>query len=117
MPTTTQVVHAEVHPGAWKLKPNTVWSIPNGVGEVRFEIKVDSGPWQGLLSVRALAIALDGRIWGVRRLLKPQEAGLVQTGRVSIAQKKYRAFTSSRLFERPDGSLVNVAVLIVGGVP
>ena len=106
---------AEVKPGSWKLRDNEIWSIPNDVGEQRFEMK-HHGPWNVIVSIRALAITLDGKVFGMRRMSRPKESGYQMEGRVNIGHRKYRAFTSSKLFERPDGSLVDVAVFIVRGI-
>ena len=104
-------IQAEVHPGAWKLKENEVWNIPkHGINEVRFEFET-IGPW--IKKLQGLALTLDGKIFGERSLTEPKESGYVMEGRVSVQGKKYRAFTSSKLFEREDGSLVDVGVLVV----
>ena len=66
-----------------------------------------------LISLQGLAIDLEGRVYGVRKMSRPTESGYQMEGRVSIGGKTYRAFTSSRMFERPDGSLVDVGVFIV----
>lgn len=50
-------------------------------------------------------------IYGIRQLLDIREDGYSLSGRVSVNGRKYRAFTSSALMQRPDGKLVNVAVL------
>lgn len=48
---------------------------------------------------------------GVRTLTNVRESGYELEGRVSINGKKYRAFTSSELMQRPGGQLVSVGVL------
>jgi len=106
---------AGVSPGAWKLPPNDVWNIPEDT-EVRFDYET-VGPWQVVRSLRALAVTLDGKVFGNRALSNPRESGYQMEGRVSIGGRKYRAFTSSHLFEREDGSLCDVAVLIVCNFP
>jgi hypothetical protein len=50
-------------------------------------------------------------IFGVRTLTDVVEQGYDLSGRVSVNGRKYRAFTSSALMRKPDGKLVNVAVL------
>ena len=97
--------------GSWTLEPNAVWSIPDGVHEVRGEM--DFGPRHVVRSYRALATDKDGYIYGIRALSKPKGSGYVLEGHISIDGKKIRAFTSSTLFQRPDGSLVDVAILYV----
>jgi hypothetical protein len=109
---TTQFVQAEVLPGAWKLPDNEVWNIPEG-GEERFDIKTTGYGWNLVTDIRGLACTLDGRIFGYRNMHHPKESGYQMEGKVSIGGKKVRAFTSSRLFERPDGSLIDVAILVV----
>jgi len=108
---------ATVNPGAWTLPANDVWNVPADVGEQRFEIEtVDRAPWP-YVRITGLAVTLDGKIFGMRTMNRPRESGYQQEGRVSVGGKKYRAFTSSTLFERPDGSLVDVGVLVVCGYP
>jgi hypothetical protein len=103
---------AEKHPGAWKLPDNDIWNLPTEGGEQRFEIDT-VGPWQVVKTVRGLAVDYNGRVFGIRSMHAPKESGYNMEGRVSVGGKKYRAFTSSRLFERPDGSLIDVAILYV----
>lgn len=105
-------VHAEALPGAWKLPSNPVWNVPDGVSEVRFDIEFWPGPHQVIRKLRGLCIDLKGNVYGERSLSDREQDGYVMRGRVSIGGVKVRAFTGSRMFERPDGSLVNVAVLI-----
>lgn len=106
-------VQAEVHPGAWKLEPNDIWNVPDDTNELRHDIETRPGFHQTILKIVGLAIDLDGKIYGMRSLISPKESGYQMEGRVSIGGKKHRAFTSSKLFERPDGSLCDVGVLIV----
>jgi hypothetical protein len=116
---------AVAKPGAWTLPENDIWNVPPDVDEIRFEInKPDRFPaWHApIVGVKGLAITCDfgdfstpenGKIFGVRTLSDVRESGYQLEGRVSIGGKKYRAFTSSRLFEREDGTLCDVAVLFV----
>lgn len=107
-------VQAEVAPGAWKLPQNDLWNIPpKGTGELRFLMEHGEGFHRPLIAIEALAITIDGKVFGNRRMHHPRESGYNQEGRVSVGGKKHRAFTSSRLFEREDGSLCDVAVFIV----
>lgn len=100
-----------------ELPANTVWNIPESpVNEVRGDMK-HSGPWQIVTGYRALAIDMHGRVYGMRSLSNPRESGYVLEGSVSIDGHKYRAFTSSKLFHRTDGSLCEVATLHVCGTP
>lgn len=105
---------AEVHPGAWKLAKNDVWNVPDApTNEVRFNIETSGSGWNVIVGIAGLAIEPDGKIWGWRKLHKPKESGYVHEGVVSVGGEKLRAFTSSRLFERPDGSLCDVGVLYI----
>lgn len=84
------------------------------------------GMWQIPLSYTALATAQDFnaaepqrdvvRVLGPRTISKPRQSGYELEGHVSIKGKKHRAFTSSCLFELPDGKLVNVAIIHVCGL-
>jgi len=110
-----------------------VW--PSGVpfpleisnGEARFEIEKRPGGWGGISKIVGLAISKEfpegvgtprtpGQsgitVYGVRAMSNPRESGYQQEGYVSIAGKKYSAFTSSHLFS-VDGKLVDVGVLYV----
>mgnify|MGYP003133035378 CR=1 FL=1 len=104
--------------GAWKLPKNDIWNIPERTKDpddnVRFEIET-MGPWQIIVRLKALAIDLDGKVYGMRTMYAPKESGYHREGRISIGGKKRWAFTSSRLFEREDGSLCDVACFIVIG--
>ena len=111
MTTYTQATTA---PGAWTLAHNDVWSVPETGGEIPFEYETQ-GPWQIVRKLRGLAVTLDGKVFGMRNLQRPRESGHQMEGRVSVGGKSYRAFTSSKLFERPDGSLIDVGALIVCG--
>jgi hypothetical protein len=78
------------------------------------------GPWQLPVSYTALATSCDfaaeGRpltVYGLRTLTKVNQSGHELEGRVSINGKSYRGFTSSQLFELPDGRLVSVAIIHV----
>jgi hypothetical protein len=98
--------------GSWTLPPNDVWNLPDGVGEVRGELRT-FGPWSLPASYRALAVDSDCKVYGVRTLSHVRESGYALEGRVKVGGKSYRGFTSSQLFQRPDGSLVDVAVIHV----
>ena len=101
---------AEVHPGAWRIPRNDVWNPPDGVAEVGFE-------HHGRSKVRGLVIDLLGRVYGPRMLQTPRQEGYCLMGRVSVGGRSVRAFTSTRMFERDDRSLIDVAVLIVSPQP
>jgi len=52
-------------------------------------------------------------IHGERSLDKAQESGYQLEGKVTLGGDRWRAFTSSQLFELPSGKLVDVAILHV----
>lgn len=104
---------ATTNPGSWLLSDNDVWSIPKTGGEQRFDVETTGYGWNLLTKLRGLAVSLDGKVYGMRAMNRPKESGYQQMGRVSIGGRMRKAFTSSKLFERPDGSLINVAVFIV----
>ena len=97
---------AEVSPGSWTLPKNDVWNVPEE--DLHFKVT----PLRGaILNIRGLAVTKDGKIYGLRTMNRPSEDGYVLRGRVSIEGRKVNAFTSSRIFQREDGSLVEVAIL------
>lgn len=99
------------------LAPNDIWNIPPAPqNEVRGSLKT-YGPWQIARSYRALAMDMHGRVFGIRTMSNVRESGYELEGRVSIEGRKYRAFTSSKLFSREDGSLCDVAIVYVCGTP
>ena len=92
-------------------------------GEMRGEIKT-FGPWHIPISYKALAISCvwreegysrpkDVTVYGLRTLSKPNSSGHELEGKVSLNGQRWRAFTSSQLFELPDKRLVNVATVHV----
>jgi len=111
--------------GSWTVKSGP-WSIPEG-HEQRAEIETTGYGWNVVTGVRALAMAIDyrtapehvswaateGEVFGMRALSNPKESGYQMEGSVSIGGVKYRALTSSALFEREDGTLCDVATLHV----
>ena len=111
---TTQYVQARPFTGAWKLEDNTVWNVPTEGPEVRLDIESQGYGWNLITKIAGLACTPDGKIFGVRTLSNKKEEGYNYHGKVSLAGKQYRAVTSARLFERPDGSLCDVGILYVG---
>jgi hypothetical protein len=90
-----------------------------GNGEARGELKT-CGPWQLPVSFRALCMSREwgeyssvtsAKAYGIRTLSAPRQEGYVLEGTVSVNGRKVRGFTSSQLFELPDGKLVNVATI------
>lgn len=100
--------------GSWPAPgPNAIWTLPDGVGEVRGESTCCPGWFAAIRTYRALACDAWGRIYGMRSLSHPRESGHDLEGRVSIGGRSYRAVTGSQLFERPDRTLRRVAILYV----
>ena len=91
-------------------------------GEKRGEIKT-FGPWNIITSYKALATTATWKekpggpyvdeytLHGDRTISQPKQSGYDLEGYVSIDGKKLSCFTSSIMFELPDGKLVNVAVI------
>jgi len=103
---------AIVGPGSWKLPKNEIWNIPEKpINDVHFEIEQLGNFAQTVISLTALVIDCDGKIYGIRKAREIKSDGYGATGRVSVNGKKVKCFTSSKLFEREDGSLCDVAVL------
>ena len=105
---------AEVGPGEWVLPKNNVWNLPTGRSEVPFDIELFHGR---IMNLVGLAVTQDGKVFGYRLLQEPKESGYHMGGRVTVHGKKYRAFTSTKLFRRSDGSLCDVAILMVCDYP
>jgi len=88
-------------------------------GEKRFE-SVHSGPWQICRSLRAI-VEFTGRdesgratvkaFYPARTMHAPRPCGYDMEGRIPFAGRKASAFTTSQVFELPDGKLVEVATL------
>jgi hypothetical protein len=51
------------------------------------------------------------RAWPARSMSRPRPMGYDMEGKISLGGAKVRAFTSSQLFELPDGKLINAFVL------
>lgn len=51
------------------------------------------------------------QFWPARSLTNLRESGHQLEGQVSLGGRKFRGFTSSVLFELPDGKLIDVAVI------
>jgi hypothetical protein len=112
-------VAKQCHPpydSTYTLEQNEVWNLPNNCGEIRFDLEMGPMPFCSIRKIHALAVDYKSRtVFGLRSLCDFHDEGYIHRGRVSINGKKYRAFTSSMMFERTDGSLVDVAVLLVSG--
>lgn len=88
-------------------------------GEKRFETR-HRGPWSICVSVRAIVADCDykpdtrrARFYPARTAHDMKECGYHSEGRVSFGGRKRHVFTSSQLFELPDGRLIDVAILHV----
>lgn len=92
---------------------------------VRGEIET-YGPWHIIKSYTALATTHDWKdgptcrladgpltIFGKRKLSKTSPIGHQLEGTVHVKGGRYRAFTSSQLFQLPSGDLIDVAILHV----
>ena len=86
---------------------------------------VTRGPWQLPVTFRAVAISCE---WGEFNFLKTitlygqrnlsnakQEHGYCLSGTVSIGGIKRRGFTSTQLWQLPDGQLIETAVIHASG--
>lgn len=81
------------------------------------------GPWSIVRTYRALAVTATWKpgpthdyvaeytLHGDRTMTRPRQGGYELEGHVSIGGRKLSAFTSSILFELPDGRLIKVAVI------
>jgi hypothetical protein len=83
-----------------------------------------AGSWQdwGIRKYRAITMhtvwAEDSincrqrtQFWPARTLTNLRESGHQLEGQVSLGGRRFRGFTSSVLFELPDGKLIDVAVI------
>lgn len=92
-------------------------------GEVMGKLKT-YGPWQIPIGYKALAMStiyddtkgytsiFSETVYGFRSMTSCRQEGYELEGRVSVNGKKYRAFTSSQLFD-VEGKLVDVAIIQV----
>ena len=123
---TLKYAEAESTGGSWKLPHNDVWNIPSKDvgGDVHLETTYSDGPFHTITKLSGLVISCEfydrcptrsrkHRVYGHRSLTNLRESGYQMEGQVSLGGKKYSAFTSSQLFEREDGSLVDVGVIFV----
>lgn len=81
------------------------------------------GPWQIPVRIRGLCVTTEFdkacgytrskgfACFGVRTMTQPRQSGYEMEGRVSVGGRKVRAFTSSRLFELPDGKLISAGII------
>jgi len=91
-------------------------------GEKRAEVET-FGPWQTVSRLRGIVVSVEFdrsafparskrfRAWPVRSMARPRPMGYDMEGKISLGGVKVRAFTSSQLFELPDGKLINAFVL------
>lgn len=88
-------------------------------GRHSFEM-VQTFPWGTIRKLRAVVEFAEfgefsskkwAKFYPMRAMSRPMEDGYCMRGYVSVGGKKYKAFTSSQLFELPCGKLVDVAVI------
>lgn len=99
--------------GIWTLEDNEIWSVPD-VPKVGHDIeKAHFLVGYLITKIRGLACSQHGHVFGMRTLSNPRAQGYAHGGTVSIGGHCYRAFTSTQLFQRPDGSQCDVGILFV----
>jgi hypothetical protein len=96
-------------------------------GDMRGSMKT-YGPWQLPISYKALAMSTvytpenlqrysaqqeKTTAYGIRTMNNIHQSGYEIEGQTSIKGRKYRSFSSSQLFELPNGKLANVAIIHV----
>lgn len=82
------------------------------VGQKRGEIQSYGGGWQITKSYTAYAVDTKTQtIYGLRTLQDVQSLGYELEGRVKAGGRRVRGFTSSLLFELPDGTLIDCAII------
>lgn len=96
-------------------------------GEKRLTVK-SVGEWHVPVSATGLAVSFDHDadradyyanpqpliVYGERTMTNWKQLGYEAEGKVSIGGKRVRAFTSSKLFQLPDGQLLSCGVLHLG---
>lgn len=104
--TPEQIAHGEIR---GELKTVGMWQIP-----VTYKALCTSNNWNEDQS----GITHSGpvHVFGVRVLSAVRQSGHELEGRVSLNGRKYRGFTSSQLFELPNGKLISVATIHACGV-
>jgi hypothetical protein len=91
-------------------------------GEKRAEAET-LGPWQTVSRLRGIVVSVEFdrsafptrskrfRAWPMRSMSRPRYMGYDMEGKISLDGVKVRAFTSSQLFELPNGKLINCFTL------
>jgi len=103
---------ATEHKSTWTLPANDVWNIPSQ--DLQFEMVTGPGPHQPIKAIKGLVFGFrDGKVYGIRTAGEIRQDGLSTFGRVSVGHVKRKCFTGSRMFQREDGSLAEVAVLFI----
>lgn len=99
-----------------QLRALGVTDVEIDAGEKHFERHI--GPWNLCSSIRGVVADCDDNQDSRREQFYPprvaydlKSCGYHAEGRISFGGRKRRVFTSSRLFELPDGRLVDVAIL------
>lgn len=98
----------------WTVRPNGVWSLPEGQEHVRMAVQ----PLQGWLRASAVAVDASGVVYGRRELQNaaprptmPQDPAVVLAGWVQLAELQVAAMTADLLFRDSAGRIVLVDVL------
>jgi hypothetical protein len=81
------------------------WNIPISYTALCMSTVYDKNPPYGFIRIESTTV------YGTRTMSNIRQSGYDLEGYVSIKGKKYSAFTSSQLFELPDGKLINVATI------
>lgn len=89
----------------------SAWTL-NSEHDIPVEVEHSRGPFASIVGVRAPVVDSKGGLYPPRRLQKCREEGYAVHGEVSLGGVKCRAFTSSVMFQRADGTLVSVGVLL-----
>lgn len=92
-------------------------------GQKRGEIET-RGSWSIICKYRAITMHSEwnesnvgthrrtrSQFWPARTLSNVRQSGNELEGQVSLGGTKFRGFTSTQLFELPDGKLIDVAVI------
>jgi hypothetical protein len=85
------------------LKTRGAWGVP-----VSYRAVVENGEFD---NPKGYTENKRARFWAVRTMTNVRQSGHHLEGRVSLNGKKYRAFTTSQMFELPDGKLISVATI------
>lgn len=105
---STLLINNEIQENLKKHKLN---SLPEF--DYKGELKHVEKNQQHIISFKAPVFDIHNNYYGVRSLTHTKQSGYQLEGFVSISNKKYPAFTSSKILEYPENKLVNIACIIV----